>query len=52
MYTYQILENPPTAKVFYNENVIDIVGPWDSVNSAQNWVESYVNRLNLGISQD
>jgi hypothetical protein len=49
MYTYQITVEPVMAKVFYDENIVDNVGPWESIEAAQNWVESYVNKLNLGV---
>lgn len=49
MYTYTITEEPPIARIFYNEKVVDVVGPWDTRESAETWAESYTNRLNLGI---
>lgn len=49
MYTYTVSEEPPLAKIFYNEKVIDVVGPWDSSESANTWAEAYTNKLNLGI---
>lgn len=51
MYTYEVSEEPVMAKIFYDENIVDNVGPWESAEAAQTWVESYVNRLNLGIDQ-
>jgi hypothetical protein len=49
MYTYEVSKTPPLAKIFYDEKVVDVVGPWDSEESAQTWAESYTNKLNLGI---
>lgn len=49
MYTYEISDSPTLAKIFYNGLVIDIVGPWDTQESAQSWAESYTNKMNLGI---
>jgi hypothetical protein len=38
------------ARIFFDDNVIDVVGPWDQLESAQTWAEAYVNKLNLGIN--
>lgn len=51
MYTYEITEEPAMAKIFYDDNIIDNVGPWESPEAAREWSETYVNRLNLGIDQ-
>lgn len=50
MYTYEVTDSPPMAKIFYDGKVIDVVGPWDAVESAQIWAESFVNKSNLGIN--
>lgn len=49
MFSYEVSENPPVARIFYNEKVVDVVGPWDSVESAKTWAESYINMRNAGI---
>jgi hypothetical protein len=50
MYTYEISETPPMARIFYDGQVVEVVGPWDAIVSAQTWAESYVNKSNLGIN--
>jgi len=50
MYTYEVTDTPPMARIFFDDNVIDVVGPWDQLESAQTWAEAYVNKLNLGIN--
>lgn len=49
MYTYEVTEEPVLAKIYYDQNIIDTVGPWESVESAELWAEAYVNKSNLGI---
>jgi len=49
VYTYLLIEDGPFVHILYDGLVIDEVGPWDSVDSASHWAESYVNRKNAGI---
>lgn len=49
MFTYEVTDNPPMARVSYDGSIIDVVGPWDSVESATTWAESYTNMRNAGI---
>lgn len=49
MFTYEITDDPTLAKIFYNGKVVDIVGPWDTRESALVWAESYVNMRNAGL---
>lgn len=48
MFTYEITDES-IAKIFYDGKVIDVVGPWDSRESALTWAESYVNMRNAGL---
>ena len=50
MYTYEVTEDPAMAKIFYDGKIIDNVGPWESVEAAQLWAESFVNKSNAGIA--
>jgi hypothetical protein len=50
MYTYEISEEPPMCKIFFNASVIDNSGPWESVEAAKLWAEAYTNKLNAGLN--
>lgn len=50
MYTFEVTDDPAMARIFYDNSVVDVVGPWESMESAQAWSESYINKMNLGIN--
>jgi hypothetical protein len=49
MFKYIIIEEGPLVQILHGENVIDETGPWESLSSAINWAESYVNAKNSGL---
>ena len=49
MFSYEVSDAPAMARIFYDGKIIDTVGPWDTVESAQIWAESYVNLKNAGL---
>jgi hypothetical protein len=51
MFSYIIVENGPMVKILHGTNVIDESGPWESLSSAINWAEAYVNLKNSGIQE-
>lgn len=51
MYTYQVLEEELIVRIFYDDALIDQIGPWDSLESAATWAESYVNKMNAGVPE-
>lgn len=57
MFSYSLIEtgpyaeNGPLVQILYGDNVIDESGPWESVESASNWAQSYVNMKNSGIQE-
>lgn len=50
MFSYEVADNPPIARIFYDGKVVDVVGPWDTLESAETWADSYVNMRNAGIA--
>jgi hypothetical protein len=46
MYTYEIADNPPMCKILNGEEVIDLSGPWESVEAAEGWAIEFTNKLN------
>jgi hypothetical protein len=48
MFSYVILEDGPTVQILSHSNVIDESGPWESLNAAIDWAQSYVDFKNSG----
>ena len=50
MFSYKIIENDdgPLVQILQGSNVIDEVGPWESLGSAINWADQYVYFKNSG----
>jgi hypothetical protein len=51
MYTYSVEGAPPIARVFYNDLLVEVVGPWDSDESAKTWAESFINKSNIDLEK-
>lgn len=49
-YSYEVIDNPPMAKIQSNGQTIDLSGPWESVEAASAWAEAYTNQLNQGLA--
>jgi hypothetical protein len=49
MFSYQIVHESILVQILYGDNVIDESGPWESLQSAVNWAEAYVAKMNAGI---
>ncbi len=47
MNTYEITDNPPMSKILKNGEVIDLSGPWESVEAAAAWAEQFTTQLNI-----
>ena len=48
-YSYEVTDNPPMAKIQSNGETVDLSGPWESVQAAEEWAEAYTNQLNQGL---
>ncbi len=46
MYTYEITDNPPMSKISKGSEVIDLSGPWESVETATAWAKEFIVQLN------
>lgn len=46
MHTYEITDNPPMSKIFKNGEIIDLSGPWESVETATAWAKEFTAQLN------
>lgn len=51
MFLYKIIEKGPFVQILYSDNVIDESGPWESLTSAINWADQYVQLKNAGIKE-
>lgn len=51
MFSYHIVPEQLLVQILHGDNVIDESGPWESMESASNWAEAYVNRLNAGVPE-
>jgi len=51
MFKYVIIPDGPLVQIMYGDNVIDVCGPWESLEAAINWAEAYVARKNAGIPE-
>jgi hypothetical protein len=49
MFSYSIVHENILVQILYGDNVIDESGPWESLNSAVQWAEAYVAKMNAGI---
>ena len=47
--SYEVTDNPPMAKIQSNGETVDLSGPWESVQAAEEWAEAYTNQLNQGL---
>ena len=46
MYTYEVTDNPPMSKIMRDGEIIDLSGPWESVEAAETWASQYAAKLN------
>jgi hypothetical protein len=54
MFSYVLInDNPrgPLVQILYGNNIIDESGPWESIESATTWAESYVSMKNANQSE-
>lgn len=51
MFSYQIDAENLMVRILYGVNVIDECGPWESLTSAINWAEAYVQLRNSGVQE-
>jgi hypothetical protein len=51
MFYYKIFEvaKGPVVQILHGSNVIDECGPWESLGSAIEWAEAYVQAKNNGL---
>jgi hypothetical protein len=49
MFSYYIVHESLLVQILYGDNVIDESGPWESLESASQWAEAYVAKMNVGI---
>ncbi len=46
LYTYEITDNPPMCRIMFDGQNYDFSGPWESIESAENWATEFVAKLN------
>lgn len=54
MFSYKIITDDPRGpyvEIFHSDNVFDVSGPWESLVSAINWAEAYVQAKNSGYQE-
>jgi len=51
MFSYKIFEvaRGPVVQILHGSNVIDECGPWESLVSAIEWAQEYVDQKNAGL---
>ena len=49
-YTFTVQQDPPTVTIAKNDEVVDVSGPWESVEAAEAWAETIVSELNTSMS--
>jgi hypothetical protein len=47
-YAYTVDEQAVSVEITKNGVVVDVSGPWESVDAATSWAEVMVSRLNSG----
>jgi len=51
MYSYDMIEESLLIQIYYNDVLIDQIGPWESAESAVSWAELYVAKKNAGLTE-
>jgi len=46
MHSYEITDTPVMCKILKDSEIIDLSGPWESVEAAEAWAIEFVNKLN------